>query len=103
MELGQLRAFVSVVDQGGFTAAARYLGVSQSSLSAQVSRLEDAMDLMLFDRSGRGVTLTDAGETLVPRARALLRDAWRLESDVRSAVREGGVDLRLGVIPTVSP
>gem|GEM_PF-4371353 len=102
MELGQLRAFVQVIDQGGFTAAARHMGVSQSTLSAQIGRLEDALDLMLFDRSGRGAVLTDAGEVLAPRARALLRDAWSIESELMSSVREGCVELRIGAIPTVS-
>ena len=53
-----LREFVAVVEQGGFTAAARQLNVSTSFVSRQVTRLEDRLDVRLLQRTTRKVHLT---------------------------------------------
>lgn len=66
-----LRAFVAVVDAGGFSAAGAALGLSQPSVSAQVQNLEDACGLRLLHRRGR-LELTDDGRTLLIRARLAL-------------------------------
>ena len=60
-QLGAMRAFVRVVDNGGFSEAARQLGVAVSSVTRQVSGLEDSLGTRLLFRSTRSVTLTDAG------------------------------------------
>ena len=64
MNLTQLRAFHLVADAGSFSLAARTEGLSQPTLSAQVKALEIAYGVGLFDRKGRGVTLTPAGQSL---------------------------------------
>lgn len=66
-----LRAFVAVVDAGGFSAAAQMLGLSQPSVSAQVQNLEEACGLRLLHRRGR-LELTEDGRTLLVRARLAL-------------------------------
>ena len=60
-QLGAMRAFVRVVDNSGFSEAARQLGVAVSSVTRQVSGLEDELGTRLLFRSTRSVTLTDAG------------------------------------------
>ncbi|MCK5667780.1 MAG: LysR family transcriptional regulator, partial [Gammaproteobacteria bacterium] len=57
-----LREFVHVVEQGGFTAAARQLSVSTSFVSRQVTRLEDRLDVRLLQRTTRTVRLTEMGK-----------------------------------------
>jgi DNA-binding transcriptional LysR family regulator len=70
--LGELEAFVQVVDSGGFTSAARRLHLSQPGLSSRVIKLERELGTVLIDRSSRRLTLTPAGRTLLPRVRSLL-------------------------------
>lgn len=72
MELHQLRYLVSVVDEGGFTAAAAALHISQSGVSTQVHKLERELGVTVLDRSARRVALTPAGRRILPSARAVL-------------------------------
>lgn len=72
MELHQLEYFVHVAETGNFTQAAALAHVSQPGVSAQVRRLEREVGEVLFDRTQRTVTLTDAGTALLPYARAAL-------------------------------
>jgi DNA-binding transcriptional LysR family regulator len=84
MEIRQLEYFVYVADEHNFTRAAARAHVAQPGVSAQIRRLERELGEPLFDRSRRTVCLTDAGEALLPFARAAL-DAV---SDGRLAVEE---------------
>lgn len=68
-----LRSFVTVVDLGGFTKAARALGRTQPAVSLQIRRLEDLLQTKLIRTSGRQFRLTDDGVALGPYARQLLR------------------------------
>lgn len=68
-----LRTFVAVAESGGFTRAAAVLNSTQSTVSAQIHRLEEEAGRALFVRSTRSVQLTSAGETLLGYARIILR------------------------------
>lgn len=72
--LAAMTAFVRVVENGGFHAAARVIGTSASSVSRQVSTLEDHLDARLLHRTTRSMRLTDVGETYYQRCRQLLSD-----------------------------
>lgn len=72
MDLTALRSFVAVADAGGVTRAAGFLNLTQSAVSMQLKRLEDALGIDLMDRAGRGVALTAAGEQLLGYARRML-------------------------------
>jgi DNA-binding transcriptional LysR family regulator len=65
MRFRQLRTFRVVAETLNFTQASTILHLAQSSVSAQISGLEDDLQVQLFDRIGRSVTLTEAGETLL--------------------------------------
>ncbi|MCK6188785.1 LysR family transcriptional regulator [Pseudomonas sp. EYE_354] len=73
-----LQAFVQAATQGSFSAAARKLGKSQSTVSAAVASLEIDLDVVLFDRSSRKPTLTPAGHVLLQRAEQVLEASNRL-------------------------
>ncbi|MGW7556205.1 LysR family transcriptional regulator, partial [Streptomyces rimosus] len=75
MELRQLRYFVSVVEEGGFTRAAARLHLAQPGLSAQIRQLEKEVGQPLLDRSGRSVTPTEVGRAVLPHASAGLAAA----------------------------
>lgn len=62
MEIKQIQYFLSIVETGSFSAAADNLYISQSSLSKQIIALEKSLDVQLFDRSKRKVSLTEAGK-----------------------------------------
>ncbi|MFF2569331.1 LysR family transcriptional regulator [Streptomyces sp. NPDC058084] len=97
MELRQLRYFVTVVDEGGFTRAAARLHLAQPGLSAQIRQLERELGQPLLDRSHRSVTLTEAGRAVLPYARAALAaaDAVRQTVDAYTGLLRGRVSLGL--------
>jgi len=72
MDLRQLLTLRTVVDKGSFSHAAEELGISQPAVSFQIRALEDRIGQRLLDRSGRRVTLTDAGRVVDAHARRLL-------------------------------
>jgi DNA-binding transcriptional LysR family regulator len=67
-----LKTFVAVADCGNFTEAAEAVGLTQSAVSMQIKRLEEAVNASLFERTSRGAKLTTAGERLLPNARRIL-------------------------------
>ena len=103
MDTTLLRAFVETADAGSLSRAARHLALSQPSLTGQIQRLEAHLGTPLFDRHGRGVTLTEAGEALYPRARRILDEVRNTEDAVRREGAEGAGTLSVGAIPTVAP
>ncbi|MFN8052236.1 MAG: LysR substrate-binding domain-containing protein [Acidimicrobiales bacterium] len=105
MDLRQLSFVVAVVDHGGFTRAAAALHVAQPSLSQGIRTLEAELGVDLFDRVGRGVTLTAAGRALLPAARQALHDVEIARAAVDAVRGVAGGRLDLVSIPTlgVSP
>ncbi|MEO1539631.1 MAG: LysR family transcriptional regulator [Pseudomonadota bacterium] len=72
LDLTALRSFVTVAECGGVTRAAGQHNLTQSAVSMQLKRLEEALDQPLLDRSGRGVTLTAQGEQLLSYGRRMM-------------------------------
>ncbi|MFG0284516.1 MAG: LysR family transcriptional regulator [Phycisphaerales bacterium JB039] len=103
MELRPLRYFVAVAEAGTISRAAARLRVTQPSLSQQLMKLEQELGVDLFDRLGRGVALTEAGQALLPRARRLLAQAQEIEASIRTDTDEGRGGLAVGAIPTMAP
>jgi DNA-binding transcriptional LysR family regulator len=98
----QLRAFVAVVDSGGFASAARELHMSQPGVSRAVKALEVELGGELLVRAHGVVALTNLGERALLRSRAILAeaDALRQERDEAQGIARGRV--RLGSMPSVS-
>ncbi|WP_448144243.1 LysR family transcriptional regulator [Pseudomonas silesiensis] len=90
-----LLAFVQAATQGSFSAAARKLGRSQSTISAAVASLEIDLNLTLFDRSSRKPGLTPAGHVVLQRAEAILAATSRLE--MTASQLSQGVEAKLTV------
>ena len=102
MELQQLRYFVAVADLRNFTRAAEQCFVAQPSLSQQIAKLERSLGKQLFERGGRKVTLTEAGEWLYERAVSILASVEDATERIsKTGESEGRV--RVGAIPTVAP
>src|SRR5579884_1839838 len=101
MELHQLRYFVAVAEDLHFTRAAARLGVAQPSVSSQIRRLEADLGEALFDRSSAGVSLTQAGEVLLPLARRVMADVDEAAVLVQEVGRLGRGRLALGATPSL--
>jgi DNA-binding transcriptional LysR family regulator len=99
MNLRHLRTFLAIADAGGVRRAATRINLSQPATSRQIHALEAELGVQLFDRIGRRVQLTSAGEDLLQRSRRLLRDAEAISERAR-ALKSGhtGV-LRVGATP----
>src|SRR5262245_5025682 len=99
-----LRAFVAVAEDLNFTRAAQRLFVAQQALSAQVRQLETRLAVRPFERTTRKVSLTQAGEQLLPHARAALE---ALDAGTRQLAAAQRALLRVGlsgtaILPVVS-
>ena len=97
MEFKQLRTFVEVAHQGGFTQAAKCLHLSQSAVSKQVAQLEHNLGTPLFDRLGSHVRLTAAGNVVLQRANDMLRLQQELLSELDDLSHLARGELRLGL------
>lgn len=93
MDLDALRIFLKVAEVGGLTRAGAQLGLPKAHVSRKLQALESQLDTRLFHRSTRVVRLTPDGETLLPRAKIMLRDAdeisdlFRRDRRLRGLVR----------------
>ena len=103
MEVHQLRYFVAVAEEGGFSLAAERVRVAQPSLSQQIQKLEAEVGQPLFDRLARGATLTEAGQKLLPFARRILTDLGDAQRSVDECRQQAAGTVALGIIPTVAP
>lgn len=105
MELRQLEYFCKIADTGSFNEAARRMSISQPPLSYQIRQLERELNVRLFERTSRGVSLTEAGRVLYERASRLLDYACSTSHEVAAAGKKH--ILRLGItsstVPTILP
>ncbi|QPF71766.1 LysR family transcriptional regulator [Roseateles sp. DAIF2] len=97
MELHQIRAFVTVARVGNVTKAADVLCVTQPAVTGQIKGLESSLGVALFDRGGGRMSLTRAGEKLLPQAETLLAAASELRGLARSMQGELSGRLDLGL------
>lgn len=102
VQLDQLRMFIGVAAAGSFSRAATLAGSTQSAVSKRMLALESELRCRLFDRTGRGARLTDAGRLLLPRAEALVTDAERLGDLLTAALGQPRGHVRLAVQQSVS-
>jgi DNA-binding transcriptional LysR family regulator len=101
VELHQLRYFLAVARHRHFSRAAQELRVAQPSISQQIQKLERELGVRLFDRTRRGVGLTEAGEAFLPRAERALEqlEEARLELEELSGLQRG--HLSVGSPPSI--
>jgi len=102
--LTQLEYVLSVYKFGHFAKAAEACNVTQPTLSMQISKLEEELGVVIFDRSKKPILLTEVGKKLIEQIQTVLYEARKIESIVQED-KEGDKtgELILGVIPTVAP
>lgn len=96
-----LRYFHAVAHEGGVTAAAEVLHVSQPSISAQIQKLERALGYQLFDRSGRSMTLTPEGKLVLEYADEIFSLGRELEETIRGQLEGRPMRLAVGLAATI--
>ncbi|WP_406463042.1 LysR substrate-binding domain-containing protein [Streptomyces sp. NBC_01622] len=101
MQFQQLQYFVAVAETRHFTRAADLVHVAQPSLSQQIKALERELGADLFLRARGNITLTDAGEALLPLARRILADADTARHEVLELVQLRSGRVRLGATPSL--
>lgn len=101
MQFQQLQYFVAVAETRHFTRAADLVHVAQPSLSQQIKALERELGADLFLRARGNITLTDAGEALLPLARRILADADTARHEVQELVQLRSGRVRLGATPSL--
>ena len=98
--LTRMRAFIAVIENEGFSAAARKTGRSKALLSKYVRELEDELGVLLINRTTRQIALTGAGEVYLARASAILSDIESLNEEAREATGEARGKIRVSAART---
>lgn len=103
MTLVQLEYLLAVDAHRHFATAAQHCFVTQPTLSMQLQKLEEELGVMLFDRSRVPVRPTDIGQEVIAQARVVLAAARRIPELIQDQKEKVAGELRIGVIPTLSP
>ncbi|RCW70542.1 LysR substrate-binding domain-containing protein [Pseudorhodoferax soli] len=101
-DLQKWRAFLAIAELGSLTRAALFLDSNQSLLSRHLNALERECKARLFNRTGRGVALSDVGQRIFPLVKALLSDAEQLEAEILGEAREPAGRVTIGSLPSIT-
>lgn len=103
MTITQLQYVLAVAEYKNFTLAAEKCFVTQPTLSMQIQKVEDELDIQIFDRSKKPIQLTDIGIKIVNQAKNIVNEAERIQDIVDQQKGFIGGEFRLGIIPTIMP
>lgn len=103
MTITQLNYVLAVAEHQNFTKAAEKCFVTQPTLSMQIQKLEDELDVQIFDRSKKPIELTEVGRKIVTQARNIVNESERISDIVHQQKGFIGGEFKLGIIPTVMP
>jgi len=103
MTITQLYYVLAVAEHQNFTKAAEKCFVTQPTLSMQIQKLEDQLDIQIFDRSKKPIELTEIGKKIVAQAKNIVDEADRIKDIVDQQKGFIGGEFRLGIIPTIMP
>ncbi|WP_274474320.1 LysR substrate-binding domain-containing protein [Mangrovimonas aestuarii] len=103
MTITQLYYVLAVAEHQNFTKAAEKCFVTQPTLSMQIQKLEDELDILIFDRSKKPIELTEVGKKIVNQARNIVNESYRIQDIVDQQKGFIGGEFKLGIIPTVMP
>ncbi|NND89105.1 MAG: LysR family transcriptional regulator, partial [Flavobacteriaceae bacterium] len=103
MTITQLKYVLAVAEYQNFTKAAEKTFVTQPTLSMQIQKLEDELDIQIFDRTKKPIELTNVGTKIVQQARNIVNESNRMQDVVDQEKGFVGGEFHLGIIPTVMP
>jgi len=103
MTITQLKYVLAVAEYQNFTKAAEHVFVTQPTLSMQIQKLEEELNILIFDRSKKPITLTSIGEKIVSQARNIVNESKRMQDVVDQEIGFIGGEFKIGIIPTIMP
>ncbi|MDR1056429.1 MAG: hydrogen peroxide-inducible genes activator [Prevotellaceae bacterium] len=103
MTITQLKYVIAVDRYRNFAQAAESCYVTQPTLSMQIQKLEEELDIIIFDRSKKPVICTDVGRLMVEQAQVICKEFIRVPEIIKSCKGEVNGLLNLGIIPTIAP
>ena len=103
MTITQLKYVLAIAEYKNFTLASKHCYVTQPTLSMQIQKLEDELDVQLFNRKKKPIQLTAIGKKIVQQARVIVDESNRLQDIVDQQKGYVGGDFKLGIIPTIMP
>lgn len=103
MTITQLKYCIALAEHKNFTVAAEKCFVTQPTLSMQVQKLEEELDILIFDRNQKPIALTAVGEKIIQQAMQVVAESERMQDIVEQEKGHIGGVFRLGIIPTVMP
>ncbi len=103
MTITQLYYVLAVAEHKNFTLAAEKCFVTQPTLSMQIQKLEDELDVLIFDRSKKPILLTEVGQKIVNQAKNIVNEAGRIKDIVDQQKGYIGGEFKVGIIPTIMP
>ncbi len=103
MTITQLHYVLAIAEHKNFTKAAEKCFVTQPTLSTQIQKLEDELDVLIFDRSKKPIELTDVGRKIVLQAKNIVDESDRIQDIVDQQKGFIGGEFKLGIIPTIMP
>ena len=103
MTLTQLNYLLAVAEYKNFTIAANKSFVTQPTLSMQIQKLEDELDVTIFNRKKKPIELTPIGEKIIEQAKTIVNESSRIVDIVEQQKDFIGGDFKIGIIPTITP
>ena len=103
MTITQLHYVLAVAEYQNFTKAAQKVFVTQPTLSMQIQKLEEELDVQIFDRTKKPIELTEVGRKIVTQARNIVNESDRIQDIVHQQKGFIGGEFKLGIIPTIMP
>ncbi len=103
MTITQLQYVLAVAEYQNFTLAAEKCFVTQPTLSMQIQKIEEELNILIFDRSKKPIQLTDIGQKIVNQAKNIVAEAGKIKDIVEYQKGFIGGEFRLGIIPTIMP
>src|SRR5690606_19481486 len=103
MNIQQLEYIIAVDNYRHFVRAAEHCHITQATLSMMIKKLEEELDVKIFDRSRQPVAPTEIGRKLIRQAKIILQESNRLHTIVREEQGELKGELKIGIIPTLAP
>ena len=103
MTITQLKYVLAVAKYQNFTIASEHCFVTQPTLSMQIQKLEDQLDIKIFNRSKKPIQLTEIGEKIVEQAKIIVDESNRISDIVDQQKGYIGGEFKLGIIPTIMP
>jgi LysR family hydrogen peroxide-inducible transcriptional activator len=103
MTITQLKYVLAVAEHKNFTLAAEKCFVTQPTLSMQIQKIEEELEIQIFDRTKKPIQLTEIGQKIVNQSKNIVNEADRIQDIVDQQKGFIGGEFRLGIIPTIMP